>query len=603
MRYGMGDGGWGMLITLKTKDKKKLPIRYYYILLIAFLELNCMMMMNQIKWVALFSFLIFPLLLKAECLSGNCWDGKGAFKYPSGAKYVGQFEKGFIHGKGTLYFSTGHIYIGDWEWQYREGNGKFTYNNGDEYIGQFKKSKFHGNGTMRYHNGDVYQGKWSNSMPNGKGKYTFASGDRYEGSFTEGQFHGQGTMYYVNGSRYYGSWKNNEKDGQGTFVDSNGRTKTGIWRNGQLVETAERPMVQSTHQQSNHNEAGNHSVSTGFERDCNEEYCRDGLGTYIYADGSKYVGEFKYGYPEGKGKVYYANGDVYEGSWANHAPHGPGVIYFSSGKARGGLWRNGKMVGEMKPVREQVADKKIDIDYSEEVKVWAVVVGVGRYKHMPALRYTDDDAYQMYAFLKSVEGGSLTDEQVKILVDEDATRMNVLTTVHNTLLKADDNDVILFYFSGHGLEGSFLPVDYDGYNNRILHEEIRDLMAKSKANQKVVFADACHSGSILAMKAPVKQTLDRLYTAFENTSGGLALMMSSKGEEYSLEDGGLRSGIFSYFLIKGLKGAADRNKDKIVTMGELFNYVKKTVVEYTAGAQTPTLSGNFDQNMPVAVRR
>lgn len=564
-------------------------------------------MMSQIKWAVVFTFLIFPLLVKAECLSGNCWDGKGAFQYPSGAKYIGQFEKGFIHGQGTLYFSTGHVYVGNWVWQYREGEGKFTFNNGDEYVGQFKKSKFHGKGIMRYHNGDVYKGAWKNSLPNGIGEYSFSSGAQYSGNFADGQFDGQGIMYYTDGSTYTGTWKASERNGTGTLVLSNGKKKTGLWDNGKLIAAEEKPLASApsppAYEPDNSNTASQSTVTTGFERDCNTEYCRDGVGTYYYTDGSKYVGEFKYGYPEGKGKIYYSNGDVYEGSWANHAPNGPGVIYFASGKARGGLWRNGKMVGEMKPVREQVKEKAVTINYSEEVKIWAVIVGVGRYKHMPALRYTDDDAYKMYAFLKSVEGGSLTDDQVKILVDEDATRMNVLTTVHNTLLKADENDVILFYFSGHGLEGSFLPVDYDGYNNRILHEEIRDLMKKSKANQKVVFADACHSGSILAMKAPVKQTLDRYYAAFEKTNSGMALMMSSKGEEYSLEDGGLRSGIFSYFLIKGLKGAADRNRDKIVTIGELFSYVKHTVVEYTAGAQTPTLSGVFDDEMPVAVRR
>ncbi|MCB0661157.1 MAG: caspase family protein [Saprospiraceae bacterium] len=568
-------------------------------------------MMSQIKWVAVLTFFIFPLFLKAECLSGNCFTGRGTYLYPSGAKYVGQFKNGFIHGNGTLYFSTGHIYVGEWAYQFREGTGKFTYANGDEYNGQFKKSKFDGRGTMQYHNGDSYTGAWKNSLPNGVGTYTFSSGERYEGDFKNGQFDGQGTMSYDDGSKYIGTWKKNEKDGLGTVVYANGKKKLGVWENGKMREeqmpaqetaVANQPVAQPDRNQSN-TTLENQSVTTGYERDCNSEYCRDGQGTYIYADGSKYIGEFKYGYPEGKGTVFYSNGDKYEGAWANHAPNGPGVIYFASGKARGGLWRNGKMVGEMKPVREQVKEKPVAVDYSDEVKIWAVVVGVGRYQHMPALRYTDDDAYQMYAFLKSVEGGSLTDDQVKILVDEDATRMNVLTTIHNTLLKADENDVIVFYFSGHGLEGSFLPVDYDGYNNRILHEEIRDLMKKSKANQKVVFADACHSGSILAMKAPVKETLDRYYGAFENAKGGIALMMSSKGEEYSLEDGGLRSGIFSYFLIKGLKGEADRNSDKIVTISELFNYVKRSVVDYTAGAQTPTISGDFDNAMPVAVRR
>ena len=80
-------------------------------------------------------------------------------------------------------------------------------------------------------------------------------------------------------------------------------------------------------------------------------------------------------------------------------------------------------------------------------------------------------------------------------------------------------------------------------------------------------------------------------------------MMSSKGEEYSLEDGGLRSGIFSHFLVRGLKGEADKNGDKMVVIQELFDYVYKQVRLYTGNVQTPTLTGSFDNRMPVAAIR
>ena len=79
---------------------------------------------------------------------------------------------------------------------------------------------------------------------------------------------------------------------------------------------------------------------------------------------------------------------------------------------------------------------------------------------MPPLRYTDDDAYQVYAFLKSPEGGALPDKQVRILIDEQATRQNILDAMRTIFLRADENDVVMFYFSGHGLKGaSFIPVD------------------------------------------------------------------------------------------------------------------------------------------------
>jgi uncharacterized caspase-like protein len=209
----------------------------------------------------------------------------------------------------------------------------------------------------------------------------------------------------------------------------------------------------------------------------------------------------------------------------------------------------------------------------------------------------------MYAFLKSPEGGALPDNQVRILVDEEASHGNVLSALRQILLKADQNDVVLFYFSGHGLEGSFLPADFDGYNNRLLHTEVRAVLDQSQARHKIVLADACHSGSLLAMKSPVSSTIEMFYDAFANAKGGMALLMSSRSEEYSLEDGGLRSGIFSHFLIRGLKGEADIDRDKIVTIEELYNFIFRKVKDYTAGAQTPTLTGNYDHSMPLAVVR
>jgi hypothetical protein len=278
-------------------------------------------------------------------------------------------------------------------------------------------------------------------------------------------------------------------------------------------------------------------------------------------------------------------------------------MFYSDGREIGAIWEYGKPIKKLFERRNEDIQQQIQVDRDLDVKIWAVIVGAARYTHMPALRYTDDDAYQIFAFLKSPEGGALPDNQLRILVDEDATLLNVMNSMRSVFLRADENDVILFYFSGHGLPGSFLPVDYDGYNNKLEHQEIKQILEASKAKHKLVLADACHSGSILASRKPLNSILKRYYEAFEDTRGGTALMMSSKGEEYSLEDGGLRSGIFSHFLVRGLKGEADGNGNKIVTVKELFGYVHKQVRLYTGNVQTPTLTGSFDDRMPVAVIR
>ncbi len=521
------------------------------------------------------------------CIKGDCESGYGTCIYPSGAKYIGEFSNGKLHGKGIFYYSDGNKYIGHWEKQQREGKGRMKFVSGNEYFGQFKKNKMSGQGVMTYVNGDHYEGNWDNNAQNGFGIFTYVNGNRYEGQFLNGQFSGQGTLFYADGSKYEGEWLENKRNGEGMMQYPDGETVFGKWENDEYLGDWKEMAFDG---------------DTTYLRNCNNEYCASGVGKFRYGDGSRYIGDFKNGNPEGNGVMYYKDGDRYEGGWKYHGPNGKGVMYYKTGKVIGAIWDNGK------PIRKlftQVNNGRtvVEIDHNKDVKIWAVIIGASRYTAMPTLRYTDDDAYQVYAFLKSPEGGALPDNQIKLLIDEDATKDNIVTAMRTIFLRADENDVIMFYFSGHGLPGAFLPTDYDGINNTLDHELIVNILKASKAKHKLVLADACHSGSIASAKTPVANSLRRYYEAFEATKGGTALLMSSRGEEYSLEDGGLRSGVFSHFLIKGLKGEADKDGNQIVTIQELYDYIYVKVKSYTANTQTPTLTGTYDTRMPVAITR
>lgn len=555
-------------------------------------------MKKLLSWGGFF-FLVFSCFttnkLQAQCLKGNCWSGLGTYLYPSGAKYVGAFREGKIQGKGTLYFSNGNKYVGDWNAFYREGDGEMFYTDGGHYKGQFQKSRFNGKGVFTYANGDVYEGDWKNDLSDGRGAYKFQDGDKYVGDFKKGAFEGKGTMYYKSGARYEGSWKQNKKDGAGLYVNKNGKTTQGTWAAGELLETP----------------SANTTVNIPSKlRNCNTSHCKNGKGEFTYGDGSRFVGGFLNGMPEGKGTCFYINGDKYVGQWKNHAPHGEGIMYYHHGKVLGAKWERGNVVTVMHNKYDMdIGEEYIEKDVNPDVKIWAVIVGVARYEQLPVLKYTDDDAYRFYAFLKSPEGGALPDQQIKVLIDEDASRANILNSMKQVFYQADKNDVVLFYFSGHGYDGAFVPADYDGFNNLLFHDEVKGIFEKSAAKHKMCFADACHSGSAgtsntLAMRSinNVHPTA-RFYKAFEQSKGGIALLLSSKGEEYSLEDESLRQGIFTHYLMRGLKGEADTNKNKIVTIDEVFKYVYEKVRSYTAKAQTPILSGTYDKNMPVSAIR
>jgi hypothetical protein len=490
-----------------------------------------------------------------------------------------------------------------------------------------------GTGTYRFANGDEYAGSWLNGQMNGKGVYQFANNrERYEGQFKAGKYEGQGTMYYPDGAKYTGAWKANRRNGIGKLIDPNGGITEGMWEMSKYIgpapnTTASKPPkptnkptgTATTPAKPNGSSTANTVPSTvnttGKPRhkndiagmsNGNKVFLGNGRGYFDYPDGSRWIGEFKNGYPQGQGVCYYSNNDRYDGAWANNAPNGRGIMYFASGRVYGAVWANGAPIQEMDS-NEVIPSDPVKVQASKNVKIYAVVVGIGRYTAMPSLKFTDDDAYRFYSFLRSPEGGALPDDQITVLVDEAATRQGILTALRQMFLKADANDVVLFYYSGHGVEGNFLPVDFDGYNNKLRHDEIKKIFLESKAKHKICIADACHSGSLglgegFAAKGPATVSLERFYQAFEDSDGGIALLMSSKSEELSLEDHGLRQGVFTYYILQGLKGKADNNNDQIITVRELYSFVRGRVYEYTAGAQTPVLTGKFDDAMPVAVK-
>lgn len=522
-------------------------------------------------------FLIIALLsfvhtIYAQCLSGNCTTGRGKYRFADGSVYIGKFRQGKLHGTGILKDISGVIYHGEFHQGRKSGEGKLTRPNGASYMGQLKGGLFHGKGKYLYENGDIYKGEWDQGQKSGFGIYEFASGDIYKGQFAHDQIEGKGVMIFTTGQRSQGRWH------AGKLIDQDPIS--------QQITNVSFQEIQSV-------------------KDCNVYRCHEESGTYRYSDGSIYTGYFVNGKGEGKGKCEYPNGTVYEGGWKNHGPHGEGLLVFESGKRFAGRWNLGVPVDIKAPtsVHQDPTESLVfnpNTNYDPEVKIYALIVGVASYTHMPSLKYTDDDAYQMYAFLKSPAGGAIPDNQIKLLIDDAATKYNIMSDLTSIAEQADRNDVVLVYISGHGLQGSYIPSDFDGVNYNLPYSDILSIIDRSAAKHKLCIADACHSGSMYASKGPNLQNLERHYIQLEKLSGGTAFMTSSKSEEVSLEYSGLRHGVFSHYVIAGLKGAADTDRNTIVTLGELYDYVYSSVRSYTNHAQSPTLSGDYNKDMPLS---
>lgn len=537
------------------------------------------------------------------CVSGDCQNGAGAYIHPSGAVYNGEFKNGEIHGKGVCHYPDGSKYEGEWAHRYPDGKGTKTFPDGRVVNGYWKKGQpvdAFGNlvdlgETAKGEHLALQTGCISGDCYGGYGAFAYGDGSLYQGNFQQGRPHGRGTFFYNNNDQYTGEIQNGQPHGRGKLFKSDGQVVSGLWIGGEYIQSPNRTSV---------------PPRTG----CVEGNCRNGRGKYIYSNGAIYEGDFQNNLPHGFGTVTYADGDRYVGQMARATFNGQGALYRRDGQVYQGLWRDGKYIGKATPriatgeQRQNTSSRPqnnsdMRMENNRENKIWAVIVGVSSYNHMPVLRYTDDDAYRIYAFLKSPEGGALADEQIRILVDEDATHRNITSAMRTIFGKAGPNDMILLYFSGHGLKDSFLPIDYNGYNNKLYHSEVNDILKTSRARYKLCIADACHSGNLLAMKgaqAEVQQIISSYYQNLARSAPGTALIMSSKSHETSLESSGLRQGVFTHFLIRGLKGEANGNRDSYVSVTELFNYVQQNVRAYTSNRQSPVIQGDYDRNMPVA---
>lgn len=443
----------------------------------------------------------------------------------------------------------------------------------------------------------------SGDCVNGKGVLTSPAGWRYEGDFKDGHRTGSGTCTFPDKSRFVGSWLNDLPHGRGRRYTATGAFTDGVWENGRLLMIMDTPDGEYVEQTPLEADASPAEIMQQAVKEtdprCKKGDCMEGAGEYVFDNGDRYVGQFHGGRRQGKGSYFYTNGDRYIGVFDQDHFQGEGTYYNVDGTATRGLWHEDAWLGEV-PEDDDIWQPANPTN----MKSWAVIVGVTKYTAMSPLNFTDDDARLLAAFLRSPEGGGLDDEHLKLLIDEDATYLNITTVLAETFEKAGPDDLIVFYFSGHGLPGYFLPIDYDGKRNMLPHGVVNTLLLDSPAKYKLCLADACHSGSLIPQgltRSKADQTVRKFYNSFKDIRAGVALIMSSRGEEYSLESQGLKQGLFSHFLIEGLRGWCDNDNDKVVTITELFEYVKTNVVEYSAGFQNPVISGNYDPKMPVGV--
>ncbi|MFN8354232.1 MAG: caspase family protein [Spirosomataceae bacterium] len=239
-----------------------------------------------------------------------------------------------------------------------------------------------------------------------------------------------------------------------------------------------------------------------------------------------------------------------------------------------------------------------------------LVIGISHYQELDTLQFADRDAVAFAEFLKTQQ---VPEDNIKLFLNENATRFNIVDELYNTTQSLKKGDRFYFYFGGHGdleakigyenslllLYNSFKKNYFQGNEYLQLSELKTWFRELSKKGIEVIFiADACHSGGLIGGKEGNSKTQKALQESWE----GITKILSSKADEFSLEGkqwGGGR-GLFSYHLVNGLIGRADGNGDQKVSLGELSKYLQEKVVgEAAPNVQTPVVLGNSKQQVSV----
>jgi len=234
----------------------------------------------------------------------------------------------------------------------------------------------------------------------------------------------------------------------------------------------------------------------------------------------------------------------------------------------------------------------------------AIVIGIADYRSLPKADFANDDARVFYDY--AIRALGVRPENIKLLVDADADEVAILKAFRNWLpSKVRSSTDVYVYFSGHGYpveDGNgfyLLPSRADREfisRTSIQLQEINADLQAAKPKSVTIFMDACYSGqarngeNLVASARPIVPKVDK-----KLFPDNFTVITASQADQWSSSSPELKHGIFSYYLMKGMEGDADTNKDGRITLGEMRAYLVENVGRQ-AGAmsrkQEPQLIGD-----------
>ncbi len=509
-----------------------------------------------------------------------------------------EFRSGYPNGQGTYYYNAdnqfkGDKYVGGWKDGNKHGQGSYYYHadnksKGDKYVGEYKDSKMHGHGIYTNADGSKYVGYWKDGKKNGRGEYTFADGSKYIGEWKEEKYNGQGILKYANGQVQEGIWEDNKFVRPEKVVLPPVKQQTDVAINEerrkldaerQTSEVERKLLTEERNRREQAKQPKKLSIQTTTTNpDVNGNVI---ISVRTNADTSslKVNGEEQGGKIDGN---YTIKRVARVGQDTQFTITATDIIGNTDSTtitvARQVISPSSYQTASLKPENIKRAPARDAV---------AIIIGIQNYKRVPKADFANSDAKEFYEY--AIRGLGIKPENIKLLVDEDADQVELYKAFQNWLplqVTKDKTDVYVFY-SGHGLpsaDGKSLYLLPQGVDKQFIEktavsqQEVIAALVASKPKSVTMFIDACYSGQTRSGEMMITSVRPLAMKSDASVyPSNFTVISASSNDQYSSSSPELKHGIFSFYLMKGMEGDADGNKDGKITVGEMQDYLSDKV--------------------------
>jgi len=202
------------------------------------------------------------------------------------------------------------------------------------------------------------------------------------------------------------------------------------------------------------------------------------------------------------------------------------------------------------------------------------------------LRFANSDAESLARVLASLGGVQARD----VLLVRDASRaamQDAFAQVKKQIAAERRSQVrreLFVYYSGHSDEDGLLLG-----GERVGYQELRQWIDQTMAEVRIAVLDSCASGALIRLKGGVRR--QAFLSDASTQARGYAFLTASSADEAAQESDRIGAAFFTHYLLSGMRGAADANHDRRVTLNEAYQFAYNETLQRTetsrAGAQHP----------------